>query len=224
MRKVLLTATILFAGIIPAHAGKDDVQVYRCVAKDGSISLQDHSCPSSSEATLKRLPRPDDPHPSLDKATRPAESDANPVSTPDAARSSPGNREPPTLWICVDHQGKERESNDGIPEGRYVPLWVVGRDPYAPAQTFGRVGEPRPLPRVQPADGPRTRTASPHAPSPLVYVEERCRPLSPGRICDRYLQQRRELEREIFNAQSSDRAVLKPEVLRLKRLLADHCP
>ena len=55
-------------------------------------------------------------------------------------------------------------------------------------------------------------------------VEERCRPLSPRRTCDRYLQQRRELERTMFNSQSSERALLEPEVQRLRRLLADHCP
>jgi hypothetical protein len=224
MRNILLSPIVLLGFSYGAQSEPDEVQVYQCVSASGHVSYQDQPCPPAAEATLRRLPRPDDPPASA------AEEDPRPVPDTDPEPTIPpqserGERppEPPSLWICVDAEGAERESVDGIPEGRYVPLWVVGRDPYVPAQTFGRVGQPRPRPRVQPSDGPSTTQAPRAAQNTLIYVEERCRRLPAGRVCERYSNLLRELQRTMFNSQASDRAELKPESDRLKRYLADYC-
>ncbi|MGQ0798815.1 MAG: hypothetical protein ACT4NL_01715 [Pseudomarimonas sp.] len=132
-------------------------------------------------------------------------------------------RPPPPLWTCVDFDGKERESRDGVGRGRYVPLWVVGRDPYAPRQLFGRVGQPLPQPATRPATGPRTMVEQNTGSAPLVYVEERCHEMSSEQACQRYREKRQEIERKIFNSQSSERSVLAPQSESLRSLLEQHC-
>jgi hypothetical protein len=125
--------------------------------------------------------------------------------------------------MCVDFDGAERLSQDGASRGRYVPLWVVGRDPNAPAQLFGRVGATPRLPAVQSPVGPQPTGPSAGGPSPQVYVEERCHLLSVEETCARHVAERRELQRRIFNAQSSERAILVPRSNQLRELLATYC-
>jgi hypothetical protein len=198
------------------------ISVYRCATVDGAISLQDHPCPASSAQTLRLLvrPPPSPPGSPLDSAAAATDSGTDePHQTPDRQREpSPA----PPLWVCLDYDGTERESSDGVARGRYVPLWVVGRDPDAPAQVFGRVGAPPPQPNVQPPGGPRTVYSSAGS-AAQVYVEERCYLLTPGEACERYAERRRKLERRIFNSQPSERDRLRPESESLRRVLTDAC-
>lgn len=217
-----LTTFALFAccAASPAFAA-ERIDVYRCAGEDGGVSLQDQPCPPGSDETYRQLRRPADaPTPiRAEPAVEPEHEqipDPAPVFTPRSVM--------PPLFQCVDFDGSQRESSDGIPRGRYVPLWVVGRDPYAPRQLFGRVGAPLPQPGVRPPAGPQTTQEQPTATGlPLVYVEERCYRLSFDQACERYAAQRRELERKIFNSQASDRAILQPQSNALRLLLAEHC-
>jgi len=218
----LKLASILLVGalfVARLALSSERVAVYRCAAENGGVSLQDRPCPASSQETLRHLPRPPESAavPPMPAPPKPV-ADPPPISKPVQPRAPP-----PPLWRCLDFDGSERESPDGIPRGRYVPLWVVGRDPYAPAQVIGRVGAPRPQPPLRPSARPTTTVTGVTQSSPLVYVEERCLMLSPAQTCARYAEQRKELERQMFNRQASDRAILRPQADRLRDLLAKHC-
>ncbi len=206
--------------LVGAAVGSERLSVYRCSDGNGAVSLQDQPCPKGTDQSLRRLRRPIDPSPEVDRANVRA-TDTSPEPKPPIAESN--NTPPPPLWTCVDFDGNERESVDGIGRGRYVPLWVVGRDPYAPRQLFGRVGGPLPQPSLRPATGPQTTVEQNPGSAPLVYVEEHCYRLSAEQTCLRYAAQRREIERAIFNRQSSERAVLEPQSTALRILLQEHC-
>ncbi len=217
---IIAVCAVLSLVQFDARAG-ERINVYRCAAADGAISLQDLPCPPSSDESIRRLRRPDEPD-------TPLPSVAQPSSTTTAAEppqlSQPPDVDPlPPLWVCRDFDGAERESIDGEPRGRYVPLWVVGRDPYAPGQLFGRVGEPLANPTIAPSGRPPTQVDQSTTSSLLVYVAERCFLLSPSQRCVRFAEQRRELERKIFNSQASDRAIYAPQSAALRKLLIDHC-
>lgn len=132
-------------------------------------------------------------------------------------------REPPLLWRCIDFDGSERESEDGRAHGRYVPLWVVGRDPDAPAQLFGRIGAPLPRPSTTPGGGPLTTHSRTGDAQPMVYVEERCYLLSPAARCIRLRERREAIERRRFNAQPTERAELGKASDALRAILAESC-
>ncbi len=216
----LSVAVVLAALPRCGAAAGERIDVYRCLSDQGAVALQDRPCPVDATEEKRRLLRPLDP-PAV--AEMPAESTPELLTEPPPAEAPPEPSPPPPLWLCIDFDGSERESADGQPRGRYVPLWLIGRDPYAPGQLFGRVGGPPALPPVRPAEGPRTRTAMPSAPAPMVYVEERCVALSAAERCRRYAAQRSELERRIFNAQPSEKAILAPQSAELRSILVEHC-
>ena len=216
---ITICAALLLARL-DAGAG-ERINVYRCEAADGGVSLQDQPCPPSSDESLRLMRRPYEPDTPSSAVTQPTAS-VLPIETPPL--SPPRSVEPlPPLWLCRDFDGAERESSDGEPRGRYVPLWVVGRDPYAPGQLFGRVGEPLANPTIAPAGSPPTHVDRSPSSSLLVYVAEQCFLLSPRQRCVRFAEQRRELERKIFNSQASGRAILAPQSAALRNVLINHC-
>ena len=207
------------AVLVGVATGAERLSVYRCSDSTGAVSLQDQPCPVLSEQTVRQIRRPIERKPAAGEPARPPDPAPAELQPPNAEPRRP----PPPLWTCVDFDGQERESADGAGRGRYVPLWVVGRDPYAPRQLFGRVGEPLPQPSVRPATGPPTIVEQNTGSTPLVYVEERCYQMSAEQACLRYAEKRHEIERQIFNSQSSDRSVLQPQSAILGALLREHC-
>lgn len=206
--------------LLTLPAAAEVLTIYRCTSADGAVSLQDTPCRADAEQTRRQvLRRLDSPSPTPTAELSPA------VEVPPPADDAASGRPPPPpLWLCVDFDGSQRESGDGEPRGRYVPLWVVGRDPNAPAQLFGRVGDAPALPAVAPPDGARTRVVSGNQAAPQVWVAERCYRLDPATACRRYADRRRELERRIFNAQPGERALLAPQSAALRRTLSESCP
>lgn len=204
---------------MPAASAGATLTIFRCASADGAISLQDRPCPDDADQSQRRVRRERDAPATAPVAPAAATED---VAEPPIELPAP-RALPPPLWLCVDFDGSQRESSDGQPRGRYVPLWVVGRDPDAPAQVFGRVGNRPALPAVRPPAGARSRTATGTQPAPQVWVAERCYTLGPAAACERYAEQRRELERRIFNAQPSERALLAPQSEALRRILSESC-
>ncbi len=209
---------LLVAG---ASRAQPTVEVFRCVDEDGAVSLQDRPCPPGHASTKREVIRePDAParHTAAPSAPVPATEEL-----PDATAVEAARREPPPLWRCIDFDGSERESEDGRPHGRYVPLWVVGRDPDAPAQLFGRIGAPPPRPATTPGGGPRTTYSRIGGAQPMVYVEERCFLLSPEARCIRLRERHEAIERRRFNAQPTERAELAKVSDALRAALAESC-
>lgn len=191
--------------------------VYRCVAADGSVALQDRPCPPDSEQARSARLRPAeaDPEPSPAATTAPAPAAA---ATAAPATTLPAPAPPPALWECVRHDGSRYESDSGIPERRWVPLWVLGRDPRAPPSLFGPLGTRRPA--AAPAD--------PGAPpalalGPGMWVEDLCQRLSPDQACARFADRRAALRREWQRAMPSGRDRMAAELDALAGILRRSC-
>ncbi len=213
-----IAALLLSAGVGRAQP---TVDVYRCVDPAGAVSLQDRPCPPSHTASRREVVRELDAPPLAAKLQARDGSPAAPESR--ESPPEPIRPEPPPLWRCVDFDGSERESEDGRPRGRYVPLWVVGRDPGAPAQLFGRVGAAPARPAMTPGGGPPTTYSPRGNAQPTVYVEERCYLLSPAARCARLQEERAAIERRRFNAQPTERAELGKDSDALRATLAESC-
>lgn len=201
------------AGPLAAAAGQT---VYRCVGSDGRVSLQDRPC-QNAEETGRRWVRSE---PDSLPPPRPAESAAS-----EQAVEPPPRRveisDPPPLWRCVDLDGRERLAEQDQRRGRWVPAWVVGADPRAPPQLFGEVGRrPPPPPQRQPG---LPAGASLSLPGPMVYVEDRCWPLTGAAACSGWRQLRDQAERAALHAGGGERAPLHAERDRIHQLLARSC-
>jgi hypothetical protein len=211
-RLVSLLAALLAAG---SAAAEPPLTIHTCVDESGARSLQDQPCGTSRTESTRQVER------SADSPLLPLPEAAAPVEQrPDEPAPAQPRPDPPPLWQCVDHTGRRFDSTDGIPQGRYVPLWVVGADPRAPLRVFGDEGRPTP------SAGPRQPSAAVTAPAlmePMVWVEDRCWRLGPTQACARYRAQRDELRRQMFNAMQSRRDALRLEERALSQLLQSSC-
>src|ERR1700730_15061267 len=52
---MLARAIVLFAAILPFHAGNACAQLYKCVGKDGKVSYQAEPCPTSGTEQRMRV-------------------------------------------------------------------------------------------------------------------------------------------------------------------------
>ena len=223
----IAAAAALAACLAAWPAGADVVEVYRCVDGDGAVSLQDRPCPAGSTAERRRLrvePGAGSvPGNGLDRAP---EATAAAPPEPTADGPSPARAPaPPSLWDCVRHDGSRYESDDGVPQRHWVPLWVLGRDPRAPPSLFGRNLAPGP-PGAPPAGGPRPPRLPPAQGLALeagMWVEDRCLPLPPASVCARLSERRARLLHAWRLGMPSDRARLRPQLDALAQTLRASC-
>ncbi len=195
--------------------------VYRCIGAEGAVSLQDTPCPHGQDQETRTLAKPI----AVPQSPRaPAPPTPPPV---DAPAPPPDVRvelvDPQPLYDCQRHDGSRYESDTGVPERYWVPLWVLGMDPRAPPQTFGPVGKPKPAP---PARGPglRTATSDPaQAYGAGAWVEDRCYRLPASLACARRQERLSLLGRRIFNAQQTERDRLRIEQRGLREQLRQEC-
>lgn len=211
-----MLACLLLAACRWSHA--EVTTVYRCEAADGSVALQDRPCPAGSDERQGRYRAPA-------PAAQPAGQAVAPAPGPPApapAQQAVPPPAPPPLWDCVRHDGSRYESATGIPERRWVPLWVLGLDPRAPPSLSGRPGRPPPHP---PAGAP----AAPVAPPGIAglgagtWVSDRCVRLPPAEACTRYRERRDALRRRWQLAMPSERDRIKPGERALSAMLQERC-
>jgi hypothetical protein len=197
------------------------VLVYRCIDPQGRVSLQDRPCARDETQQRRQLRRPPSaPPPDAIAIPLPPE----PPSEPPARESAePPQRTPQPLYECQRFDGSSYESDTGLGQRRWVPLWVLGLDPRAPAQTFGPVGRPPPRPPLE-RPGSGEAGADPRlAPALGAWVEDRCYRLPAAQACERRRARLSELGRRIFNALQSERDRLRPEEDRLRAQLRAEC-
>lgn len=218
-----IAACALLAACRGSCAG--ELLVYRCVAADGSVALQDRPCPRAASEQRRSLALPADA-PGSAEPVEPLRVDAAPVADAadvadrDATAPAPA---PPPLWECVRHDGERYESDTGVPERRWVPLWVLGRDPRAPPSLFGTPGAPAPTPRGRGPAGPTVPPQVGLATTPGAWVEDRCQRLPPAEACRRFADRRDALRRQWRLAQASERARIAPQERELSRVLREAC-
>lgn len=207
---------------LPAwHASQaQGVQVYRCTAADGSVALQDSPCAKDTAQQLRTLKRPPAGVPAPVPEAQAADAEAPPPETP----VPPGEPEPVAatpLFECITHDGQTYQNETGIGEMRWVPLWVLGMDPAAPARTFQRTGA-TPAP---PRDAPRAPAKAPDtaAPGAGTWIRDTCYELSPDVVCERMRERVAEVRRKRRLAQTTARVPLDAEYSELSARLATQC-
>lgn len=221
MKSWLMASIAILLGAAPWLSSRAaNLQVYRCTGDDGAVSLQDTPCPRGQEQESRSIRRP------VDASPPPRSAPTAPASPPADAPASQELRvtlvEPQPLYDCQRHDGSTYESDTGIPERRWVPLWVLGMDPRAPPRTFGAVGRPRPAP---PLTQPRAvlPPADPNAYALGTWVEDRCYRAPAAVACERRRQRLSEFGRRIFNAQQREGDRLKVEERGLREQLRQEC-
>ena len=219
MRGLTASLAVCLGAAVCASSPAADLTVYRCTATDGSVALQDSPCPREAQQEQRAMARPvDAPAVPPPAAVAPAVPPADRV----AASTPPVERvEPQPLYECQRHDGSVYESDTGVPERRWVPLWVVGMDPRAPPQTFGRVGRPKPSPpRTQPG---LSGTGGDPQLGPGAWVEDRCYRLPAAIVCQRRQARADELGRRSRSVGQSERAQLRSEQQGLREQLQREC-
>ena len=213
---LLLAAPALAAEPPPADA---NVRVYRCVASDGSVSLQSSSCDGEHRQQVLDMQRPQDP-PAQVVSTAPAATEPAPRN--DQREIRVVTVQPPQpMYECIAPDGDRYTSDDGIGQPRWVPLWVDGHIGGRSAHPRPRNGGPgavrhgpggntaagsnRPPRPDRPALGPGVAIAS------GSWVRDTCYPLPQQEVCARLADQRWELIRRYNSALQSERQQLTRE-------------
>jgi len=120
----LLRTALGLCLLLPSMApAAEDVRVYRCVASNGAVALQDTPC-NSGRQEVRDLQRPRDPAPRVVRSdASPAPPDEAPVMRDREVRHV-YIQPPQPLYECVRDDGQRytSDSNEGNP--RWVPLWT----------------------------------------------------------------------------------------------------
>ncbi|MUV13320.1 DUF4124 domain-containing protein [Noviluteimonas gilva] len=204
-------AVLLIAGLAAlgtqrlTHA--QDVTIYRCVDAKGHLTLRDTPCAKDQKQEARTMTRPQD---APRKSTRPAATEAPP--TRDVADTQVASREtylapPRPLYECITPDGMAYTSDTSDGNPRWVPLWTLGYP------SRGLIGSNFSGPTFI---GPNTYGAG-------TYVRDTCYMLPPADVCARTRDRRDEIRKRFFNAQPSERDVLRVEERSLNARLDNDC-
>lgn len=226
-----------------APCAADEVTVYRCVDAKGQVTLGDVPCAKGSQEQVRAMQRPKDGAPLA--VALPAEPPPAPVAPPQVVVV----RTPQPMYECITPDGERYTSETGDGNPRWVPLWTLGyrsgwggggrpgtntasdrlNDWNDNRPLGGRVGARTPRgPDPSSSPGP-DRPRPPHRPPPYgvggggTWVRDACHALPQGEVCARLSDRREELRRRFFNAQESERNVLRREERGLNARLAADC-
>jgi hypothetical protein len=219
-RNFAASILVLLGCAVPAAAAGAEMTVFRCVATDGGVTLQDVPCPPDSTEAARRLRRPLDP-PAAPRAAVPAAAPP-PEESPAAPAEPLPRRAPAPRYECLRDDGVVYENDSGVPEVRWVPLWTLGVDPRAPARTFGRTGA---KPERRPGFRPRVPGQAPEAAAlgPGAWVEDVCRPLAVAELCRRQRTLIDELAHRAASTTTGEAARLDAERAQRRRRYAEEC-
>ena len=213
------TLALQAPSLAAAAAASPQVTIYRCTDAGGRVTLRDTPCHAGSEQEVRSMLRPKDA-----PASRAAPAPAPPSATT-AATASPRVlvlRAPQPMYECTTPEG-DRYTSDS-PEGnpRWVPLWSLGLPVQAGRNDLAITGGDV---RIS-DDGVSMRPPLPYAPWPanaVTRVRDACHALPQAEVCARLRDERREIDRRYFNAQPSERAVLRVERRGLQARLDADC-
>ncbi|HDS1605063.1 MULTISPECIES: DUF4124 domain-containing protein [Stenotrophomonas] len=225
----LLRTALGLCLLLPSTApAAEDVRVYRCVASNGAVALQDRPC-NSGRQEVRDLQRPRDPAPRVVRSDAPpAPPDESPVMRDREVRHV-YIQPPQPLYECVRDDGQRytSDSNEGNP--RWVPLWTSVWLPH------GHRGPSYPGPRpaigtpIGPpvGEGPGYRPPAVgvgvQVPAGSVLVRDSCHALPPQEVCARLRDRRWELDRRYNSALQSERTAINNEQRGIDARLSRDC-
>ena len=191
-----------------AEPPPDNVRVYRCVASNGVVSLQDAPCAGKHQQQVLDMVRPKDPPP---RPAPPAPAPAPPVVQREVRVVTV--QAPQPMYECVTPDGDRytSESNEGNP--RWVPLWTYG---YVPRHGHGH-GHHGPPPGTVPW---RPGVVMPAG---ATLVRDTCSALPQQEVCARLRDRRWELIRRYNSALQSERQALVREQRGVEARLDQDC-
>ena len=203
MTPTLRLFLLVFALLAAFGARAQEVTIYRCIDAKGHLTLRDTPCAKGEKQEQRSMTRPQD-------APR-----AKPAPAPTAAAEtypvvhSGGARDvyvpPRPLYECVTPDNVTYTSDTGEGNPRYVPLWTTGYPSYSFGGTM--VG---------------SNYIGPYA-NAATFVRDTCYMLPQDEVCDRVRDRRDELRKRFFNAQPSERDVLRVEERSLNARLDNDC-
>ena len=199
----------------PLPAADAPVRIYRCVASNGQVAMQDHPCLQGRQEVSEWIrPRdPPPPPPAAPAAAAPAT--ASPVQRVVVVSPRP-------LFECHTPEGERYTADDG--EGN--PRWVAG--PLVPV-LVGTSPRPPGPPRHRPpgARPPHPRPGSGHGVASVLvpaggqWVRDTCQPLTTAQACQVLGAQRWELIGRYNSALSSEREQLVREQRRVEQRMRE---
>ncbi|MGY0561585.1 hypothetical protein ACW7G2_12805 [Luteimonas sp. A277] len=250
MRTLMLPLLLLIGAAAPAaEPAPDEVLIYRCTDAQGRLALQDFPCANGEEQQVRTMIRPQDPPPPPPSANPPtAASSAPAVDTPAETIVRVPAR---PMYECVTADGERYLSDDGDGNPRPAPVWGWGAPHAGPAPGVPpgprSAGERRAAGIASPgmstspgpsltAPAPRPGTAPPPRPRPPRHghpfygtggsdgwIRDTCHPLPQNQVCTLLGSRRTEIRRRIFNAQPTERSVLREEDRDITARLNQDC-
>ena len=232
LRPALLALLVpLASAAAPASPPSDNgsVRIYRCVASNGAVALQDSPCTRGREE-VRDMQRPQDPAP-RQASTTAADAPAAPSAQAPREVRHVYIRPPQPMYECVTDEGRRyvSDSNEGNP--RWVPLWTSGwvGGGHRPWPGHGRPG----LPPIRPEgagaypDDRRTPTRGvtygTSFPAGNILVRDTCTALPPQEVCARLRDQRWDLDRRYNSALQGERDAITREQRGIDARLAQDC-
>ena len=176
--RALLIGSLLIACACAARVAAA-VTVYKCVAKDGSVTYQDKPCREHQRQSTMQL----SDAPIVTPAPAPAIS--TPAATADTApapQEIPPPAPLPTMYACTSYDGEKKYLSDTLPAPYPVPLGALGYPGQSLDQAYG--GRDR-LGLSAPEEArPPTLGRGPLIANAQVMVQDRCVPAPRSQVCD----------------------------------------
>lgn len=183
------------------HAQAQPLTLYRCLGKDGALTLRDSPCAAGETQQVLSMQRPRDPAPTAAPLAAPT-----PPAVETKREVQVVYRTPPRpMYECVSPEGQRYTSDTGEGQTHWVPLWTYALD---------QRPRPRPgHPAAQPAMAPLAGT----------WVRDECHPLPQAEVCARLSDRRYEIIRRYNSAMQSERRELELEQRGIDARLANDC-
>ncbi len=215
----LLASCVLVVSLLGWNARAQtagEVQIYRCTAADGHVSLQDTPCANTQTQQVRTMTRPQDPPP------RPPAPPSAPAVTPNAPQVVERTvylAPPRAMYECTTPDGDRYTSDDDRGNPRWVPYWTLGYPTVRPRSALGTsIGDPEK--RLHP---PARDINWPVAAGGGRWIHDDCFMLPPREVCARLRDRRSALSTRFFNAQPSERDRLRLEQRSLDARLNNDC-
>lgn len=206
MRPLVFLAAALYV----AGQAVDAVEVFRCVAADGSTMYQDRPCASGQAQQALQLPDdPPLPPPAREpepEPVMPAEPEPEPPATAVAG---------PEFLLCTRYDGSRYISEDGTIGGTSVPYAMLGGSGRGLAETYGgRDGAGVSAPGLR--DVPRIPASEAPLAGAYVWIADECHHAAPDEACAWLGSRLDEVGKKLKRAFSDTAPALKQEQAALR--------
>jgi hypothetical protein len=221
----MLQRPLFFALLVPAlMAGSvraADVVIYRCVDAKGKLALRDTPCAKGEKQETRTMQRPQDAPP------RPAPAPAVVRDEPPQPQRVVTVYPARAMYECTTPDGDRYTSDSSAGNPRWVPLWTLDYPVYrAHPRTQAGVDFRIAGPHVDITGGSHIQSGSGLSPAAYgagTWIRDACYALPPAEACDRLVDRRDEIRRRFFNAQPSERDVLRLEERGINARLSNDC-